>query len=376
MNKSKCLKLVFVITGMSMGGAERVMATLANFMATKGHKITILTFHKGESAYPLNESIKLVSMESGINTASGEKVSKFKVIKSAFCSFRFYLKEIDKEKPDLILSFLSKTNLMAIIGKKIKYRNIPVIVSERADPSKRQGIIQKCVEYFYKYSDIVVCQSKRVELFFKQCGAETVVIPNPINEECINKEVVYERKNKIIAAGRLDKQKNYDLLIDSFFDIHKEFNEYILEIYGEGAERYRLQEKINGLGLEKYIFLKGVRNNLMKKVSDAKLYVMSSDFEGFPNALVEAKASGIPVISTDFPTGVAKELIEDGKNGYVVPTGNRKMLSEAMKKIISDENIQNEMSNRNKELYKNLNIVNIAEKWEDLFFRTIEINSV
>ena len=364
---SNNLNLLFVISGMTMGGAERVMATLANEMVLRGHNVTILTFHETLPAYHLRSEVKLISMESGINTSLKSKNSKFRIMKSAISSMKFYLAQVKREKPDLILSFLSKTNLICILGKKIKYRNIPVIVSERADPTQRTGLIQKCVERYYKYSDVVVCQSKKVEMFFKKYNANTTVIPNPVNEHCINTDLIRKRTNKIIAAGRLDKQKNYDLLIDSFFEVSKKLSDYTLEIYGKGPEKERLKQKISNLGLDGKVVLKGTRENLMKNVADAKLYVMSSDFEGFPNALVEAMASGIPVISTDFPTGVAKELIKDGENGYVVPVGDKELLTEAIIKILSNKDIQDEMSKKNVNLREVLNIKCIANQWEQLF---------
>ena len=275
--------------------------------------------------------------------------------------------------PDIVLSFLTNTNLLAVINNYISRKKYPIIISERCDPRKRSKLLINLCNRVYPLADCIVCQSREIENYFleKKPNAITSVIPNPVNEECINTQSINKRKNLIVSAGRLNNQKNYDLLIDAFSDIEKDYSDYYVEIYGQGPEKDRLQEKVNQLGLQERILFKGVKTNVMKHISDAKLYIMSSDFEGFPNALVEAMASGLPVISTDFPTGVARELIRDEENGYVIPVGDRKKLSQAMVKIISNEEIQKKMSTNNVKLREQLNVNNIVSKWNKLFMETI-----
>ena len=285
----------------------------------------------------------------------------------------FYRKQLKEYNPDIVLSFLTNTNLLAVINNYISRKKYPIIISERCDPRKRSKLLINLCNRVYPLADCIVCQSREIENYFleKKPNAITSVIPNPVNEECINTQSINKRKNLIVSAGRLNNQKNYDLLIDAFSDIEKDYSDYYVEIYGQGPEKDRLQEKVNQLGLQERILFKGVKTNVMKHISDAKLYIMSSDFEGFPNALVEAMASGLPVISTDFPTGVARELIRDEENGYVIPVGDRKKLSQAMVKIISNEEIQKKMSTNNVKLREQLNVNNIVSKWNKLFMETI-----
>lgn len=366
-------KYLFLITGMPMGGAERVMATLANEFVAKGHQVRLVTLKKAISAYELDERIEFIGGNSDI-TSSNPIFRRIEVVCAAIKSIIFYRRQLKEYKPDMILSFLTNTNLLAIMNNCISIKKYPVIISERCDPRTRSKFLVKLCNKIYPLADTIVCQSKVIENYFLEQNfkAITAVIANPVNEECINKEEITQRQKKIVAVGRLNNQKNYDLLIESFSDIEKDYPEHKLEIYGQGPEENRLQNKIDSLGLKNKILLMGTKQNVMTHVADAEIYVMSSDFEGFPNALVEAMSSGIPVISTNFPTGVAKELIEDGKNGYVVPLRNREALSEAMRKILGDETAQKEMSINNKELRKELNVKNITNKWEELFDDVLE----
>ena len=197
------------------------------------------------------------------------------------------------------------------------------------------------------------------------------MIPNPVNKNSINIEPIYNRKKKIIAAGRLSPQKNYELLIRAFNRICNCFPEYRVEIYGEGPEKDSLEKLIQELGLQSKIILMGTKLNVIKEEAAASLYVMSSDYEGFPNALAEAMASGLPVISTDFPSGVAHEIIEDGKNGYVVPLGDEEKLAEAMKKILSNSELQEIMSKNNEGIREQLSEAQVYKVWKELFEKLI-----
>lgn len=368
----KKMKCLFLITGMPMGGAERVMSTLANEFVSQGHQVRLITLKEAISAYKLDQSVEFIG--GNAKAESHNRVIRF--VQSFIAAIKgtlFYRKQLKEYNPDIVLSFLTNTNLLAVINNYISRKKYPVIISERCDPRKRSKLLINLCNKVYPLANCIVCQSREIENYFleKNPNVITSVIPNPVNEECINTKSINKRKNLIVSAGRLNNQKNYDLLIDAFSDIEKDYSDYYVEIYGQGPEKDRLQEKVNQLGLQEKILFKGVKTNVMKHISDARLYIMSSDFEGFPNALVEAMASGLPVISTDFPTGVARELIRDEENGYVIPVGDRKKLSQAMVKIISNEEIQKKMSINNVKLREQLNVNNIVGKWNKLFMETI-----
>ena len=169
----------------------------------------------------------------------------------------------------------------------------------------------------------------------------------------------------MVGVGRLDGQKNFKMLISAFSKLPDPFSDFTLEIYGGGAREAELQAHIEALGLHDRARLMGVKKGVMHYISDVALYVMSSDFEGFPNALAEAMATGLPVISTDFSTGVAADLIGE-KNGIVIPVGDEAALVEAMTKMLSDESRWEDMSRANRELLDTLSEARVMTLWNEV----------
>jgi glycosyltransferase involved in cell wall biosynthesis len=362
------MKFVFLIAALNAGGAERVMTTLANSMVNKNHNITIITFNDGSSFYHLDPRVKVV----GLNI----EMHKNRFLRLVTTPIKEYQrlynikKAIKNEKPNLILSFCFTANVFNILLKR-KFRKIPVVVSERNDPNSYSKMIQFLCKYLYSYADCIVCQSEMVKQYYTNRN-DIVIIPNPINKNAIMAQQVHERTKRVVAVGRLVPQKNFNLLIEAFQLIEKEFQDYTVEIYGDGPLKNELQHKINGLGLQNRIKLMGIKKDIMKSIYDATVFVMSSNFEGFPNVLVESMASGLPVISTNFASGIARELIKDNENGYVVSVGNKIELSEAIKKVIANRTLQEKMSINNRSVLEKLEMKKISDEWENMFFNIIK----
>lgn len=358
-------KLIFFIPRMGNGGAERVIATLANELVMKNYEILILTLTTSESFYTLDDRVEIIGANYQIS-----KKNKFKrtldILVNGIKSFSFLKKKIKQWQPNVVVSFLTHTNLIAIITK-IFTSNFNLIVSERAEPKARGPIFRFLTKHLYPKADYLVCQSQVVSEYFSiNDNSNITVIENPIDESSIANTVPIRRKKVIVGVGRLFEQKNFKLLIDSFWDISEQFPEYTLEIYGEGHLRAQLEQQINDLKLQDKVKLMGVKKNVMKHVSDSEVFVMSSNFEGFPNALVEAMASGLPVISTDFSTGIAQDLIGP-QNGLIVPVGDRISLSKALKIILSDEESRKIMAIENRKIKNTLSVDKILNKWINLF---------
>lgn len=349
---------------MVMGGAERVMATIANEFVKRGNEVCIVTLKEPKSAYRLDPRIKIVGAK-GCVQSENKVLRVIQFIYSGMKGFFCYIYYLKTYKPDAVLSFLTYSNLLAIMTRRLFVKDVPVIVSERCDPQRRGYILKRLCELMYSKADCLVCQSKRVESYFRKISnkANTKIIPNPVNTECIAQTPPNKRRNAIVAVGRLSPQKNYNLLIHSFHEIICDYPDYIVEIYGQGPEYNSLNQTIRSLHLENNIFLMGTKNNVMQSIYDARLLVITSNYEGFPNVLVEAMASGLPVISTNFPTGVARELIKDGINGYVIPRNNKKELAGAMVKILRDSQMQKRMGEENRKITSRFELNKIIDQW-------------
>ena len=356
----KCLLL---IPRMGNGGAERVMATIANNLCRE-HEVRIVTMtDDAESFYPLDERIGVSALGKGVNRKN--KITKlFSMATGGVRVFFALRREIKTWKPDVVLSFLQSANAMAILAKMFGAK-CRLVVSERCDPAERSWLNRWFERNFYSKADIVVCQSNKVIDFFpKNKRGNCVVIPNPIAADAIPPRHEGERRHTVVGVGRLSKQKNFKMLIHAFSELPEQFSDYTLEIYGGGPLEGELREQIDALGLQERARLMGVKKGVMHYIADAALYVMSSDFEGFPNALAEAMASGIPVISTDFSTGVAKDIVGE-ENGIVIPVGDETALVDAMTKMLSDESRWDEISRANRELLDTLSEGRVMTLWNE-----------
>lgn len=352
------MRILFFIPRMGGGGAERVVANLANEFDKRGNSVVIYTPTDDKSFYELNPNVKIL----------GENyyISKKKIIRQINLIFNgirlwfSYKRQIKKEKPDVVISFLTETNFIALTHK---YKNCKLIVSERNDPTRYSKVVQMLIKTLYPKSDVLVCQSKKVAAYFN-CD-NSVVIPNPVDDKILPDIYVGKRRKFIVSVGRLTAQKNFANLITAFSKLESKYYDYKLEIYGEGPLRKSLESLIADLDLNDRVKLMGAHKDVLRQINNAALFVMSSDYEGYPNALAEAMSIGLPVICTDFNSGTARELV--GKeNGLLVPVNDSKALAGAMEKMLSDNDNGQKFSKENIKLRKKISVSNIADKWMEI----------
>ncbi len=367
------MKIMFIIPRMNGGGAERVVANLANSFS-KNNEIMICTLVSNESFYDLNnKNINFVS--ANYNISKKNKIARLNSYRKLFFkSLKFIKEKISEFKPECVVSFLVETDILTYLATKNK-KNIINIYSERNDPTRRSLFIRMLLKHIYKTADLFVCQSKKIYNYYDFIdNGKKVVISNPIDFEKIPKICKKEEKLDIVSVGRLTNQKNYELLINSFIkSIDKIPNECKLIIYGEGELREKLQSIISTNKMNDRIMLPGAKKNVLDLIKTSALYINSSNYEGFPNSLLEAMALGLPVISTDFYTGVAKELISKD-NGIVVPVNNSNELSNAIIKIMNDKDFRNKCRNNIIKVTKKFNIDNISKIWLDNIKKVVENN--
>ena len=319
--------IVFAIGSLHGGGAERVVSVWASKLAERGYRVSVIVFSRLEDEYNISDKVNVYPI------ADSQKACNDMSVLKRILIIRKLLKKL---KPNVVISFLPMMQVyMRLAGVGLKYSRIETI---RINPwraeivkSKLSGIWLGC----FKKCNALILQSEDQRPFFSEkVQKKAVVIPNPINEKYleVQKKEYNASSHKIVAAGRLSEQKNYKMMIDAVKLVLKKYDDVSLQIYGNGDLKDRLCEYIEGEGLSEHIRLMGRSNELFNVYRDADLYVMSSDYEGLPNALAEAMAVGLPCISTDCKTG-PRDLIDDGENGFLVPCNDANTLAERIEYI-------------------------------------------
>lgn len=352
-------KIMFVLPSLGQGGAERVVSVLANELSKQGYEISVLMLAANRVCYNIDEKINLVSLDCEV------KYVHLNAVKRWFNRVLDARKAIIDENPDVVVSFMSESNIdtcFACVGLKV-----PVIVSERNDPAvdpagQAKQLLRKIA---YLRANGFVFQTPDAQAFFsKRIQKNSCIIFNPLSAK-LPKAFEEEREKRIVAVGRLNKQKNYPLLLDTFCDFHKTHPDFILEIYGEGHEEDNIKNFIDEKGLRDAVVLKGFCKDIHEKIRSAAFFVMTSNFEGMPNSLIEAMAIGLPCISTDCRCGGPKLLINSGENGLLVPTGNKAKLLEAMIEMCENKEFAQQMGQKAVLVREKVDTKMVVNQWLD-----------
>lgn len=357
-------RLLILIPRMGGGGAERVVSIIANNLCVV-YDIQITTLVSNESFYLLDKRIKFTSACYKINRKS--KITRAFNIGKNFINSVFYVRsEIKKFNPQIILVLLEEMDIVSFLATR-GLNGFKIINSERNDPTRRNRFYQYILQFIYKHTDFLVCQSSTVLNFYKMVPAnKKIVIPNPIDFSIYPNKVEESYPLKIVTVGRLVKQKNMTLLIKAFAEVANKQQDVKLIIYGEGPERNKLEECIKCSGLNGKAFLLGSERDVLNKIKDAAIFAFPSDFEGFPNALIEAIALGIPVITTDFATGIAKEIVTE-EFGIVVPCGDVNRFANALEELITNGYRREKMRKGDRFALDKFNVSRVVSAWKSLF---------
>lgn len=349
------MRISILIGKLVGGGAERVVCNLANHLSKK-HDVTIVTMVETTAEHNLNDKVK-----NHILLKQCEKGGKVHNSVLRYKRLREYIRE---HNFDLFIVMLPLAIFFLLHFRK--QINAPIIASERSDP-KSYGFFKRwLLSKKAKQVEGWVFQTEDAYDWYKKYmrKAEGKVIPNAINPAFIGKAYFGERKKEIVSAGRLSKQKNFDLLIKAFSDVANDFPDYILKIYGEGPLLSDHKETAKSLNLEARVEFPGRVNDIDEKIKQASLFVLSSDYEGMPNALMEAMALGLPCISTDCPCGGPRFLIENHKNGILVGVKDRYGLATSMRNLLSDNEYAESLGKNAVSVCEILAPEKIYDEWE------------
>lgn len=355
-------KLAFYIGSLNKGGAERVFVNLAEYFQNKGYQIVMVTQYQKEDEYVLAEGIRRVISDIPPEETTGSRAVNFYRRMSRL--YRIW----KKERPDLVLSCVGKNNFMAVVTTMFTKTKPVVSVVGEAKEEYPNRLMKALANLLFPFASGVILQTERSKSFFSQRVSRTsVILPNSLNPLFIRERFRGEREKRIVSVGRLDANKNHEMMIRAFAGLAGRYPEYTLTIYGEGELREHLQKLIASLGLEEKVFLPGVVPDVAERIEKAALFLLVSYSEGVSNALIEALALGLPVIATDVPSGGTQELIRHGENGLIIPPGDEEALKAAMERLLSDGEYAERLGEQAHKIQERLAPERVNRQWQEYF---------
>jgi glycosyltransferase involved in cell wall biosynthesis len=347
------MNIVFVLASLGSGGAERVVSLLANKMVERGHQVEIICLKFNDVYYQTDSRVKVTLA--------------MRQTKNRFTEIFWLRKYLKQQKPDVVIPFTEGVYCFTILS--LLGTGIPIIASERLDPAAMSTTRKVLKRLLLPYADWLVVQTQSIKEYFpKSIQKKTSIIYNPVNDSVFNLPSLQgragERLNRIISVGRLYPQKNQEMMIRAFAKIADNFPDWQLVIFGEGPLRAELEFLVSSFKLQDRVLLPGRTEYVIEELRKSNIFCMSSDYEGMSNSMIEAICVGLPIVTTDV-SGV-KELVENGKNGVVVPCGDVDKLGKTFSELMSNERLMEEYSRNNyskKELFR---IDTIVNQWEQL----------
>lgn len=329
-------RLALVIHSLEGGGAERTLALLANRWVASGRQVTLITLCDGRhDAYPLHDRVERVALSAmrdskGVVSAVRNNVHRIRLLRQA----------IAEAAPDCVIAFTPTINVLTL---RAAPRQVPVVIAERVDPRRHEiGRLWNTLRnWTYPRCAKLVVQTSDVRRYFLSCvKAERIeVIGNSIVGPQQSPPAIRDREPVILGVGRLDRQKGFDMLLQAFSEIASEFPDWRLRIHGEGDQRESLERQVESLKLGERVTLPGWREEIRDAYREAAVFALSSRYEGFPNALLEAMSEGAAVVAMDCPSGPG-EIVRDEVDGLLTPDGDVASLAAALRRLLEDESLR------------------------------------
>lgn len=363
------MKIAIIVHSLEGGGAERAAVLIAQGLMTKKHQVSLITLFGQEfDFYRLPENLPRIALK-----VEGGSANLLQAVQNNLQRLRSLRRAIDSCQPDVVISFLDKTNvltLIACLGSKY-----PLIVSEQNDPTQNDigriwNFLRRLV---YPFATTVVSCSQGVDLNWNWLDSQRrTVIYNPLAVKTTESEEASIQLNpnqkKVVAMGRLTPQKGFDLLLKAFSLINTKFLDWQLIILGEGEERKQLEQLIQKLEIDEQVIMPGLIDNPFPILKQCDLFILSSRYEGFGNVIIEAMACGLPVISTNCPSG-PKEIITSGDNGILVPNQEINSLAKAMADLMSNPERRQKLSKNAYFALSKFELDVIVNQWEKLLIK-------
>lgn len=354
--------IAFVISTLSHGGSERVVSLLANNLSLSNNVTIVLIGDDKNKFYKISDNVKVINLD-----LLKKSRNKFEAVCNNILRVRKIRAALLQTKPDVVISFLFATNVLVLIASI--FLDLKIIVSERNDPdgykesSRVWNLLRRLV---YPLAHCLVVQNKNIYSKFEKYSKKVEIIPNPLVEQVVEKTLVKDSSIvQIMAMGSLSEQKGFDTLIKSFHRSFIDNKKLRLKIFGEGHLRKKLEDLIKGFGLENVVELPGLCKNPPDEFNRSDIFILSSRFEGSPNALLEAMAFGVPCISTNCQSGPS-EIIVDEENGILVPVDDVNILSEKINLLSENKKMREVFRQEAPKVMNKYNVENISRQWINL----------
>lgn len=359
-------KIAFLIPSLSSGGAERVVVSLANKFANK-FEVFLIVLNETKTVYDVDKEVNLIYLQEKYSPSN----SLIKAITSNVIFVKKIVKTARKNQIDILIGFTTSVNILSIISSRFLKR--PNLISERNNPEVYvPNIFWRILRNFcYPFTNGLIVQTDVIKGFYQKIIQESKIkiIPNPIDEIILSVRKDYnERENVILTVGRLDANKNQRLLIEAFANLN--VVNWKLVIVGDGILREEYIKLTSSLGISDKVDFVGNISNVSDYYNKAKIFVFTSQSEGFPNALLEAMSFGLPCISTDCPSGPS-EIIKNNENGYLIEVNNRIQLEGQMTNLMNNQRLCLEFSAKALLSIDKYKLQEIYKHWEILILNLV-----
>lgn len=359
------MRLTLVIPALEAGGAERVMATLANAWAGRGWPVTLLTFDDGAKPpfYRLDPAIDHRPL--GIAGASGSPLA---AVANNLRRLRVLRRAIAASRPDAVVSFMDQTNVLVLLATR--GLGLPILVAEHNDPAQHPigrgwGTLRRVL--YPRAARVVMLTERAADFFPDPIRRRVAVVPNPIviSDTDPADGAGHGDGRTLVAVGRLDAQKGFDLLLAALAPIAPNHPAWRLVIWGEGPQRVDLERLRDDLGLAGWVRLPGTTDRIHQELDTSDLFVLSSRYEGFPMALCEAMAVGLPVVAFDCPSG-PREIVRPGIDGVLVSPEDVPALADALDRLMGDPAERRRLARRAPEVLDRFGLEPVLAIWDDV----------
>lgn len=354
------MRILFVQAGVGAGGAEKIVNLLAEHRAALGDEVHVLAFYSRPDGpyFPYSDTVNVETFEPANQTS---KRDSLRVVRR----LRWLRRRFRELQPDLIVSFLTKTNVLAALASL--GLSTCLVISERNNPGRQRAhpLWQPASKFLARRATAVVMQTQAaLETLPRGVQGRALVIPNPCTTQ-LDDPKTSGHGRRIIAVGRLDHQKGFDLLLEAFARVAPDVPDATLTIFGEGPERKSLETQARALGIGGRVSLPGVTETPGDWQDAGDIFVLSSRFEGFPNVLVEALASGFAAIAFDCPWGPSS-ILTHNVTGIMVPPEDVNILAEVLKSLVIDKERRDALMKAAPESVRRFSLASVLQRWDEV----------